>query len=327
MFPVKEACSCTILDGRGIAPDLDSYHDNVYEELFPREPRKILDEVFYLMRGMEAEKGRRLVEDAAVDTVRLFNGDYRGYRACSTPYHDLNHTLAVLLATARLLHGAVVEGTVLGTDAVVLGLVCALFHDTGLIQTVEDSEGTGAKYTLGHEERSIRFAKAYLLENDDHGIDIDQSAHVIGCTIVSLDPSEISFRSAQTEIVGKILGSADLIAQMADRVYLEKLLLLYTEFVEGAVSGFDSEFDLLEKTRNFYENVASRRLKDDLGNVQRFMRIHFERRHGIDRDVYRENIEKNIGYLNLIVSKYSSEYRKMLRRAGIVSSIERVNAG
>ena len=48
---------------------------------------------------------------------------------------------------ARLLHGGFVQGTVLEERDAALGLIAALLHDTGYIQTREDDDGTGAKYT------------------------------------------------------------------------------------------------------------------------------------------------------------------------------------
>ena len=50
------------------------------------------------------------------------------------------------------------------------------------------------------------------------------------CTVTALE--EIPFRSDETRAMGRILGSADLIAQMADRTYLEKFPLLFEEFQE-----------------------------------------------------------------------------------------------
>lgn len=202
-----------------------------------------------------------------------------------------------------------------------LGLICSLFHDVGLIQKQEEREGTGARFTLGHEERSILFVRSYFREHDLPAALSEDCAQIIGCTIVALDPSEIYFRSQESELIGQILGSADLIAQMADRLYLEKLLYLYREFQEGGVPGFSSEFDLLRKTQSFYENVSRRRLEEGLGNVCACMRLHFRDRFGEDRDFYQEGIDKNIRYLQETVLQYETDYRCMLRRAGIVEDL------
>ncbi|MDH3867400.1 MAG: hypothetical protein OES39_09975, partial [Desulfobulbaceae bacterium] len=89
------------------------------------------------------------------DIVCLFKGEYPGYRASHTKYHNLEHTCSVILATARLIHGLHVQGQIFSPRVIELGLVAALFHDTGLIQTKKERGGTGAQYTIGHEKRSI----------------------------------------------------------------------------------------------------------------------------------------------------------------------------
>ena len=75
---------------------------------------------------------------------------------------------------------------------------------------------------------------------------------------------------------------------MADRLYLEKLIYLYSEFREGKVPGFESEFDLFKKTESFYEDISKKRLSEELGGVSNFMKIHFKHRFGVDRDYYQE---------------------------------------
>ena len=300
---------------------MNVYNPELYKKVFIQEPANIVEEVKYVLSLINCNTGD-VVEEAFNDTVKLFNGHFRGYKASNTKYHDLSHTLAVFLATVRLVHGVIIDGRTLSSDIIVIGLISALFHDAGLIQTEDDREGTGAKYTIGHEERSIIFIKKYLVEKHLYKTYLDDCAHIIGCTITGLLPGEIPFRSRESELIGKIVGSADLLAQMADRLYLEKLLYLYQEFQEGKIPGFESEFDLLKKTESFYEDVSKKRLDIDLGGVSALMRIHFKNRLEIDRDYYQENIQKNIKYLRNVILKYEREYRQMLRRAGIVASLE-----
>jgi len=289
--------------------------------IFPTDPEEVFREVRQVALELDPAPALKPLETAWQDTLRLFSGRFPGYQASKTRYHDLGHTLAVVLATARLLHGARLAGLALGAEMLLLGLICALFHDAGLIQKQEEQGGTGARFTLGHEERSIHFLKAYLDERDLLSSCRADCAHIIGCTILALDPAEIPFRSEESRLAGRILGSADLIAQMADRLYLEKLLYLYREFEEGGVPGFTSEFDLLRKTTSFYRNVSRQRLEKDLGNVTSYLRLHFQKRFGEERDFYQEGIDKNIHYLEDTVLKYETDYRRMLRRAGIVAEL------
>lgn len=301
---------------------MSTYNPERSNKIFIQEPASIIEEVKSVLSSIDF-MDHNAVEETFKDTVKLFKGQFRGYQACKTKYHDLNHTLAVFLATARLVHGAVIDGRSISIDMIAIGLISALFHDAGLIQTEDEQDGTGAKFTLGHEERSITFIKKHLKQRHLYESYLDDCAHIIGCTIITLLPGDIPFRSEESELIGKIVGSADLLAQMADRLYLEKLLYLYKEFEEGQIPGFESEFDLLKKTGSFYEEVARKRLDIDLGSVWALMRIHFKDRLGMDRDFYHENIQKNIKYLQDVILKYEKEYRQMLKRAGIVSGLEK----
>ena len=109
--------------------------------------------------------------------------------------------------------------------------------------------------------------KKYLGKHSYSSALMEDCSHLIMCTILDLSPDDIPFRSKEVEITGKIVGSADLMAQMADRAYLEKLLLLYEEFEEAGLPGYNSEFDLLKKTEDFYNLVARKRLAEDFDNV------------------------------------------------------------
>ncbi len=41
------------------------------------------------------------------DIGRLYKGEFPGYHACETDYHDIQHILEVTLAMARLMDGCV----------------------------------------------------------------------------------------------------------------------------------------------------------------------------------------------------------------------------
>ena len=49
------------------------------------------------------------VEKAAAEVIGLFAGRFPGYHACDTGYHDIRHTMDVLLATARLADGVFLD--------------------------------------------------------------------------------------------------------------------------------------------------------------------------------------------------------------------------
>jgi len=226
----------------------------------------------------------------------LYSGEYPGYRACNTEYHDLKHTIETYLTMARLIHGATVEKHHFSDRQIVLGLISALLHDAGYIQTDDDLDGTGAKYTATHVKRSMDFigrhADDFKLTGDE--VEICQSM-VLG-TDLAIDFYSIEFPSGQIGLLGKMLGTADLVAQMAERTYLEKLVALYTEFDEGGVGDYRDEIDLLKKTIGFYDFIKTR-MKNIFDSVDRFLKSHFSVRWEIDSNLYEDAMEAQVQYL------------------------------
>jgi hypothetical protein len=255
------------------------------------------------------------------DIVRVFRGKYPGYQRCNTFYHDLKHTTDCLLAMARLVHGASLRQWQFTQRNVALALVAALMHDTGYIQTSEDNSGTGAKYTLSHVSRSVVFMNGYFRRNGFPEEDAVICGNLLRCTGLDVRIDQIPFATKEHEIIGKMLGTADLIGQMADRSYLERLPFLYNEFREGKVPGFASEPDLLRKTEGFWK-FTQERLDNELDGASRFVRFHLKARWGIDRDLYREAIERNVAYLKYLMTFHEQDYRSYLRRGGLMRVLD-----
>jgi hypothetical protein len=185
-------------------------------------------------------------------------------------------------------------------------------HDTGYIQTTDDNTGTGGKYTITHIERSIVFVQKYFNLKGYPAEDFLFVKNCLECTGLHVMIKDIFFESLENEIMGKILGTADLIGQMADSNYLAKLPFLFQEFQEAGITDYKTELHLLQETPNFWE-FTQKRFASELGNVDRFLRDYFRVRWGIDRDLDREAIEKNVFRLRCIVEKHPSDYRRFLR--------------
>jgi hypothetical protein len=234
------------------------------------------------------------IEKIYEDIICLFKGKFSGYKASNTKYHNLEHTCSTTLAAARLIHGLHVQGQVFSPGLIQLCLIGALFHDTGLIQTEEEVEGTGAQHTLGHEDRSIALMEKYLVENGYSQEDIRDCGHMIKCTELFFPMAEIPFNSEEVWTMGKVVGTADRVAQMADRNYQEKLTLLFMEFQEAGMEGFETPLELFKKTEEFYRKVARKRMKNELEGVYSAALHHFRERWKIDRDLYEESIKYNI---------------------------------
>jgi hypothetical protein len=286
-----------------------------------RDPESVLKEVKNILGMMSHKPSYGMIEQAFADTVRLFNGEYPGYRRCTTPYHDFKHTTDTMLAMARLMHGAILEGHSLTGSQVSLGLMCALMHDTGYIQKKKDTKGTGAKYTGSDTIRSIEFMEAYLTDRGLMKKQFAPYADILICASLETRVAELSFSSPAVELLCKLLGTADLMAQMADRIYLEKLLHLYEEFREAEVAGYADELDLLRKTKDFYEMVK-KRLRGEFDGVCDYVQNHFKERWGINRNLYIEAIESNIGYLTYILESHERNYRNHLRRDNVMRSVK-----
>jgi len=246
------------------------------------------------------------------DILRLFGGKYPGYRQCNTYYHDLSHTLDCLLVMTRLIHGGYVRGIAWREKDVNLGLISALMHDTGYIQTTDDNTGTGAKYTLVHIDRSIDFMETYFQKNGYSREDLSACGNFLRCTGLNVKIDQIQFMTREHEIMGKILGAADLIGQMADQNYLAKLPFLYHEFVEGSVPGYKDELDLFKQTPHFWE-VVKERFARDLGGVDEYLRDHFRVYCGIDKDLYRQAIDQNLECLQSLIASADSREDDLLQ--------------
>ena len=293
----------------------------LYDLVDCQSQEAVLAEIQTIISLLDADRILEPFNAVYEDIVRLFEGEYPGYRASNTTYHNLEHTIMVTLASARLIHGSVQNGYRFKPENVLIGLLAALFHDSGLIQTKQDKKGTGAKYTIGHEKRSVNLMRKNLGKKKFSRRQMDDCAQLIKCTNLKIKPSDISFRSGEVENLGKIVGSADLLAQMADRNYLEKLILLFKEFEEAGIPDFDSEEELLEKTEGFYKKVTQKRLRVDCDNISSNMTSHFQARWNIDRDLYAESIERNISYLRSILNSGKDSrlvLQKHLRRGGML---------
>jgi len=201
------------------------------------------------------------------DAWRLFGGQYPGYRACDTMYHDFKHTTDTFLAMMRIIHGAGVLNHRPSEHNAVLALISTLFHDSGYILK-KGEQGSGARHTQVHIQRSIAFLKRYLMSERFSRTDADFCANILDCTGPNVKIDAIHFASEENELLGKMLGTADLLGQMADRTYLEKLPFLYDEFHIAGIKGLGSELEFFRNTIHFAE-MTKKRFQDELGGVNR----------------------------------------------------------
>jgi hypothetical protein len=225
----------------------------------------------------------------------------------------MQHTLDMTLALARLVAGY--ERTVdpaerLGPERARMAIITSLFHDSGYIRHKErDSDFlNGAEFTLYHVTRSADFLRRYL---PDLGLakDAGVASMIVHFTGYEVNLDDIELDDPRDVICGHLLGTADMIAQMADRCYLEKCRdRLYKEFVLGGVavenSGpgeymvrYKSGQDLLQKTPVFYQQVMRDRLNLRFNRAYRYIEVLYD-----GHNPYIEAIRTNITHLVRIIS-------------------------
>ena len=279
---------------------------------------------------------------AFYDFERLFTGRYPGYNGCDTTYHDMQHTLDMTLAVARLIVGyerSVEPLDRLGAGRAQMAIVTSLFHDSGYIRhEVRDKDfSNGAQFTLYHVSRSADFLRRYLPELG-MAKDVGISSMIVHFTGYELDLDLIELDDPRDIICGHLIGTADLIAQMADRCYLEKCRdRLYSEFVVGGVAvenakpgeymvRYKSGIDLLQKTPAFYQQVTRDRLNRKFNRVYRYAEVLYG-----GQNPYLDAIKSNITHLVRVLktndwSLLRREPAYFLGIANAVHDIERLVA-
>ncbi|MGB0721383.1 MAG: hypothetical protein ACPGU7_03200 [Gammaproteobacteria bacterium] len=297
------------------------------------EINEVSAEVLRLLSLAYADGRFNALEDAFADFERLFTGRFPGFRACDTLYHDQQHTLDMTLAMARLLvahDGQVKADQRLGTHRAELGLITALFHDSGYIRRTHDSaHGNGAEYTRVHVSRSADFLRAYLPTLGYGGDDVETAARMVHFTGYEMSLESIELACGKDRQLGYALGSADLMAQMADRCYLEKCRdRLYPEFVLGGIAAmkgpdgaplYRSPTDLLEKTPGFAHGECARRLNGHFGSIHECVRTLFNGAHP-----YIDSIRANIEYVEKMVAR--GDFKNLRRQPPDTPGMERLAA-
>lgn len=240
------------------------------------------------------------VSEAFQWTTDCFAGRYPGYQPIDARYHDLEHTLQGTLCMVRLLNGRHQANCPPPCTQrfFELGLLAILLHDTGYLKENGDDDGTGAKYTVIHVQRSAEFAARLLIEKGFSPRETRSVQHMIRCTGVNVNLSSIPFQSDLERIVGFALGTADLLGQMAADDYVDKLPILFEEFAESqAYSGaipdrmnFASADDLIRKTRGFWEFYVKPKIQKDFGGLYEFLREPYPD----GPNPYLERIEANL---------------------------------
>ena len=250
------------------------------------------------------------------DFSRLYRGSFPGFRACDIKYHDIQHVLDVTLAMARLVDGhdrSQAPSDCLGPELALAGITAALFHDSGYIRRTRDSRnGNGAAYTRVHVSRGARFMADYLPQvRLQHLVGV--CTRIVHFTGYTDEPRYIEVADKHERRLGTLLGTADLIAQMADIDYARKCRdHLYEEFEAGGMAGefgmrghtgivYRSPEHLLETTPIFMRKAIDVRLNGQFDNAHRYAAEHFG-----GRNLYMDAILANCDALEATLAESAS---------------------
>jgi hypothetical protein len=152
---------------------------------------------------------------------------------------------------------------------------------------------------------------------------------IVHFTGYEVDLDDIELDDPRDIICGHLIGTADMVAQMADRCYLEKCRdRLYNEFVVGGVAvenatpgeymvRYRSGRDLLKKTPVFYQQVMRERLHRKFNRVYRYIEVLYD-----GQNPYIDAIANNISHLVRVIE--SGDWTLLRRQPpfflGIVSA-------
>lgn len=188
---------------------------------------------------------------------------------CDCPYHDIQHTILVTDVGQTILNGRQLARGDLTPDDWLQAVVAMLFHDIGYLRNllpndseegcVVDAQGTrisppkgstDAFMTPYHVTRGVLFVSERFA--NDPVIDQHRVAECIEMTRFPVPQTE---DYADTDSLAGLVRAADLIGQMADPQYLQKLSRLYAEFVETGEaerSGFSNPGELRDGFPDFF---------------------------------------------------------------------------
>lgn len=269
------------------------------------DPRAVFDAMDALLQRRFGDAyGRTLLEQAVMDLARAFRGEYPGLLRCDTHYHDLRHALDSGLAMARLIDGQAASTSPESPEHIdaphaLLGALLALFHDIGLLRRDDEAHLQGAQLTPVHETRGVAFMRDYLSRT--HLSPLARKAELI--MVTRLDWHMPADLPKLDRALSCLLGTADILSQLADRCYLEKCRdFLFLEFSAIGLAGspglpYPDPETLLKNTPGFYTGLLRRRLQIEYADADRYMRDHFG---GVCP--YDQSIKRNISFLEEVLA-------------------------
>lgn len=218
-------------------------------------------------RYREAFPGRDLGHEDVID--RASRTALETLLGCDCPYHDLEHTLLVTDAGQTILRGRLISQGDVSPHEWLHAVVALLFHDIGYLRgLLRDDSADG--YIVGpsgervtppvgatdafmmpyHVSRSCMFVQERFA--GDRTIDVETVCSFIEMTRFPV-PDDAHYQRLDT--FAALVRAADLIGQMGDPLYPQKLSRLYMEFAETGEAerlGYANAAELREGFPEFF---------------------------------------------------------------------------
>ena len=234
------------------------------------DPKTQLIEAF--VAHTQAEFQRAFPAAAATEFACLEHATHTALQTllnCDCPYHDIEHTMLVTDVGQTILRGRQLARGDLDTHQWIQAVVAMLFHDIGYLRNllradtheacVVDTDGTMIRPPKGATDAfmtpyHVTRGTLFVVERfaNDALIDCDLVAQHIEMTRFPVPALE---EYQHSDSLSGLVRAADLIGQMADPQYLQKLSRLWAEFVEIGEAerlGFANAGDLRQGFPEFF---------------------------------------------------------------------------
>lgn len=197
------------------------------------------------------------------------------------PYHNVEHTILVSLVGQTILRGKQLQTGDVSCEDWLHFMVSLLCHDIGYVRGIcQQDQVTARLYATGMQDEQVAIApgatdasltsyhvdrgKQFIMETfEQHPLlDLDVIQHNIEFTRFPV-PQDAAHQA--TDTYAGLTRAADLIGQLSDPRYLEKLPALFYEFEETGTNkamGYRHPGDLRASYPKFFRNVVCPYIQD-----------------------------------------------------------------
>jgi len=188
---------------------------------------------------------------------------------CDCSYHDIQHTILVTEVGQTILHGRQLARGDLTAHEWLQAVVAMLFHDVGYLRNLLSSDrdnscvinrlGEGFTPPVGATDATmtpyhVTRGAMYVRERFANEAAIDTTM-VSQCIEMTRFPVPLASQYRVTDSLPALVRCADLIGQMADPQYPQKLSRLFVEFIETGEArrrGFSNAENLRQGFPQFF---------------------------------------------------------------------------